>query len=271
MGRRGCCWLHLDLQQTTFVPGPQGTDSFHYSMSSSLRLGDQRQPMRRQADLRETRQERTKYLGILGHRAAELRLIERDQEGSAVYCSPFSLTALECHHPANSFMMSLFFKKNKNLRFTLPPRPLDALDWIWEARDQHGLYIHPCLAFIHNRASGYGIASGTGTRLKEGTVVARIPKTCIMSPRTTHVPLRAILETVEWPAIVKLALVFLYEFWLKKASRFAGYNAIFYGKEGELVVPDVPRLWSNEDKTYLAGTEIEDRREDSDVCSSPDI
>ena len=167
--------------------------------------------------------------------------------------------------------MSIFFKMDKNLRFAHPPRPLDAFDWIWEARDQHGLYIHPYLAFIHNSNSGYGIASATGTRLKEGTVVARIPKTCVMSPRTTHVPLRAVLATVDWPAIVKLALVFLYEFWLKKASRFAGYNAIFYGKEGELVVPDVPRLWSNEDKTYLAGTEIEDRREDSDVCSSPDI
>jgi hypothetical protein len=146
-----------------------------------------------------------------------------------------------------------------------PPNKLDALNWIWDTGDQCGLYIHPHLAFIHNRESGYAIATVVATRLKQGTVVARIPKTCIMSPRTTHVPLRAILETVDWPAIVKLALVFLYEFWLNKASRFAGYNMIFYGEDGGLVVPDVPRLWTKEEKVYLGGTEIADRKGDSDV------
>jgi hypothetical protein len=147
-----------------------------------------------------------------------------------------------------------------------PVRKLDALDWIWDARDQYGLYIHPSLAFIHNETSGYAVATATTKLLKKGTVVARIPKSCIMSPRTTHVPLRAVLETVDWPAIVKLALVFLYEFRLKKASRFAGYNMLFCDEDGGLVVPDVPRLWSHEDKTYLGGTEIADRNGNSDVC-----
>jgi hypothetical protein len=145
------------------------------------------------------------------------------------------------------------------------PRKLDALNWIWDARDQYGLYIHPSLAFIHNKTSGYAVATATTKPLKKGTVVARIPKSCIMSPRTTHVPLRAVLETVDWPAIVKLALVFLYEFWLKKASRFAGYNMLFCDEDGGLVVPDVPRLWSQENRAYLAGTEIADRNGDSDV------
>jgi len=147
-----------------------------------------------------------------------------------------------------------------------PVNKLDALNWIWDARDQYGLYIHPHLAFIHTHTGGYAVATASTKPLKEGTVVARIPKSCIMSPRTTHVPLRTVLGTVDWPPVVKLALVFLYEFWLKKASRFAGYNMLFDdGKDG-LVVPDVPRLWSQEDKAYLAGTEIADRKGASDVC-----
>ena len=215
------------------------------------------------------------YLGIFHPLVKRVTLNEGAEMigGGLVFSDshPVAFTTFACHLLAKNVTMSIFFNKDKNLRFTRPHRPLDAFDWIWEARDQHGLYIHPFLAFIHNGTSGYGIASATGTRLKEGSVVARIPKTCIMSPRTTYVPLRAVLTTVDWPAIVKLALVFLYEFWLKKASRFAGYNAIFCGKEGELVVPDVPRLWKHEDKVYLAGTEIEDRRGDSDVCPSPDV
>lgn len=123
--------------------------------------------------------------------------------------------------------------------------------WLEERRFQ-GLYLHPCLTFIHHPRWQYGIgAYFAGNRLTDGTVVARIPKEFILSVRTTSSHnLRTALELENIKGILGLSIAYIYESCRKKESPFYGYLSCF-------ACPDVPRLWTDDQRDLLAGTEID--------------
>jgi hypothetical protein len=123
--------------------------------------------------------------------------------------------------------------------------------WLEERRFQ-GLYLHPCLTIIHHPGWHYGIgARFLGNLLTDGTVVARIPKEFILSIRTTSSHnLRAALELENIEGILGLTVVYIYESCRKKESPFYGYLSCF-------ACPDVPRLWTDDQRELLTGTEID--------------
>lgn len=123
--------------------------------------------------------------------------------------------------------------------------------WLEERRFQ-GLYLHPCLAIIHHPRWQYGIgAYMVGNLLTDGTVVARIPKEFILSIRTTSSHnLRAALELESIKGILGLTIAYIYESCRTKESPFYGYLSCF-------TCPDVPRLWTDDQRVLLSGTEID--------------
>ena len=123
--------------------------------------------------------------------------------------------------------------------------------WLEERRFQ-GLYLHPCLAIINHPRWQYGIgASFVGNLLTDGTVVARIPTEFILSIRTTSSHnLRDALDLENMKGMLGLTIVYIYESCRKKESPFYGYLSCF-------ACPDVPRLWTDDQRSLLTGTEID--------------
>jgi hypothetical protein len=121
--------------------------------------------------------------------------------------------------------------------------------WLTERKSQ-GLYLHPSLAFIHNPRWQYGVGAYTTTDLKAGTTVVKVPKQFILSVRTvSNYILRKLLQTDEFPRIIGLTIAYVYESSKKEESPFHGYLSSFS-------LPDVPKLWNEEEKRWLDGTEI---------------
>ena len=123
--------------------------------------------------------------------------------------------------------------------------------WLEERRFQ-GLYLHPGLTIIHHPRWQYGIGAYlVGNLLTDGTVVARIPKEFILSIRTTSSHnLRAALELENIKGVLGLTIVYIYESCRKGESPFYGYLSCF-------ACPDVPRLWTDDQRILLTGTEID--------------
>ena len=132
--------------------------------------------------------------------------------------------------------------------------------WVEQHRF-HGLQLHSSLAFMHNDQWKYGVgAHFTGHTLPKGTVVARIPKSFILSIRTVSSrKLRTALDLDNMTGIVGLTIAYLYESSMRENSPFHGYLSCFS-------FPDVPRLWGDNEKRLLKSTEIERSGGLSTVC-----
>lgn len=122
--------------------------------------------------------------------------------------------------------------------------------WLTERKSQ-GLFLHPSLAFIHNPRWQYGVGAYTTSDLKAGTTVVKVPKQFILSARTvSNYALRKLLQTDEFPRIIALTIAYVYESHKNEESPFHGYLSSFS-------LPDVPKLWKEEEQLWLRGTEID--------------
>jgi hypothetical protein len=133
----------------------------------------------------------------------------------------------------------------------LPPELCQYNLWNWIIDSESGgIYLHPSLTIMYNPAWKYGIGAASTVGLQKDTVVARIPKSHILSIRTcTHDLLRHVLGFVKFDGIVGLTLAYMYESTRKEQSHFAPYLAMFN-------LPDVPRIWRERERAYLVGTEV---------------
>jgi len=114
-----------------------------------------------------------------------------------------------------------------------------------------GFWMHPSLCFRYSHGSGYGVAAHQTSGLKEGEIIARIPKRLILCVQNCSNRLLAQhLIDSNMTDIVGLTMVFLYEGSLSEESPFHYYLR-------SLRLPDVPRLWENEERRVLKGTEID--------------
>ena len=121
--------------------------------------------------------------------------------------------------------------------------------WLDE-RKYAGIYVHPGITFAIHPDFGFFVASFNPTGLDEGTVVARIPKTYVMSTRTVSNPaMTEAILSADFNRLIRLTVAFMYELSLQEDSGFFGYFQ-------SINIPDVPRLWSDEDRRLLEGTEI---------------
>lgn len=119
--------------------------------------------------------------------------------------------------------------------------------------------MHPSLSFRYSRQSGYGIAAHQTSGLKEGEIIARIPRRLILSVENcSNRQLAQHLIDANMTDIVGLTMVFLYECSLLEESPFHYYLSSFR-------IPDVPRLWDKEERRVLNGTEIDTHGEMSMV------
>jgi hypothetical protein len=123
--------------------------------------------------------------------------------------------------------------------------------WILDHRAD-GMWLHPSLGWHRSRAYGGGINSIDTLNLDKGTVVAKIPKSLILSRRTvTNSVFRDfVLPHLHEPPIVVLAIAYLHELTKKRESHFYPYL-------DSLPVPNVPWTWTAEERELLKGTEVE--------------
>jgi hypothetical protein len=122
--------------------------------------------------------------------------------------------------------------------------------WLRE-RERDGIYLHPSLSLLYNPEWKYGIGAATTVALEKGTVVARIPKSLILSPRTvTNHLLRDILVARDMTGIVGLTIAYIFEVCRMEDSPFGGYLVT-------MTFPKVPRAWRREEKEILKGTEVD--------------
>lgn len=133
----------------------------------------------------------------------------------------------------------------------VPTEPFSDFDnWLFSHKFD-GLYLHSSLSPIHNPLWTYGLGAHTTRDLTAGTVVARIPKQCMLSVRTvSNDVLRDALQSEEdVQGIVGLTIAYIYENCKLEESPFHGYLTSFQ-------FPDVPRFWRADEKLLLKGTEI---------------
>jgi hypothetical protein len=123
--------------------------------------------------------------------------------------------------------------------------------WIAE-RKTKGIFFHPSLAWISSaKMFGHGVGAFTTINLKAGTTILKVPKTLILSVRTvSNQTVRSILSGENFRNVIGLAIAYLHETCKGEESPFFGYLSCF-------TLPDVPRLWPDEDKLLLRGTQIQ--------------
>jgi hypothetical protein len=122
--------------------------------------------------------------------------------------------------------------------------------WLYERR--MGFYLHPCLAFMYlPKIEGYGVGIWSPIDLPKGLIIAKISRDWILSVRTVdNEELRAALVKHDFVNMIGLTIVYIYESLKSHQGRFYGYLTCFS-------VPDVPRLWSDDEKGLLEGTDID--------------
>ena len=131
-------------------------------------------------------------------------------------------------------------------------------DWIKKGK-AHRVYISDSLVFARNPQWGNGIVCIAPEGLKKGHVVVKMPKTQCLTTRTVSSPeLRKLLLDGNFDHITRLTLAYIYECSLRETSQWWGYLSC-------VTVPDVPRLWGDEEKAVLIGTDVEDLTFDFDV------
>ena len=130
----------------------------------------------------------------------------------------------------------------------------DALNslWMYINHNRHkGLKLHPSLTFMFNKKWRYGVGAFTTVNLVANTVVAQIPKSCILSVRTVSNPmLRDLLQSRNLGGLVGLTIAYIYESCQGKSSPFYDYISCF-------TYPDIPKLWKSDEKALLKGTDLE--------------
>ena len=130
--------------------------------------------------------------------------------------------------------------------------------WIQLCRPQ-GVYLDERLVFAHNPKWGNGIAALSPWCIEERTVVVKMPKSHCLTTRTVSSPeLRDLLEHPDFDPVTGLTIAYIYECLLDRGSGWYGYLSC-------MSLPDVPRLWEDEEKAWLKGTEVEDQTFDMDV------
>jgi len=124
-------------------------------------------------------------------------------------------------------------------------------EWLFN-RKYEGFYLHPSLAFMYlPKIEGYGVGIWAPLDLSEGEVVAKIPKSWILSVRTvSNEELKIALVKHYFVNMIGLTIAYIYESGRKNQSPFYGYLTCFS-------VPDVPRLWSDHERALLEGTDID--------------
>jgi len=130
--------------------------------------------------------------------------------------------------------------------------------WLYERR--MGFYLHPCLAFMYlPKIEGYGVGIWSPIDLPKGLVIAKISKDWILSVRTVgNEELRAALVKHDFVNMIGLTIVYIYESLQSHKSLYNGrFKGRFYGYLTCFSVPDVPRLWSDDEKGLLGGTDID--------------
>jgi|SRR5277367_110518 len=131
-------------------------------------------------------------------------------------------------------------------------------EWI-ENRKLHGVYLNDHLVFAHNPNWGNGIVALTQWGILRGTVVVKMPKKYCLTTRTvSSTKLREFLEHPVFDPITGLTIAYIYECLLDQESGWYGYLSC-------MSLPDVPRLWEDEEWAWLKGTEAEDQTFDFDV------
>ena len=129
-------------------------------------------------------------------------------------------------------------------------KELLAFDKWLRKRGGHQIYMHPGLCYKINNKKGFGIGARDIADLKKETVIFRIPRIMILSVRQcTNPDLTEYLMREGLVDLLGLTIVFLYECGLGKYGFYHEYLQCFR-------VPDVPRLWSEEEKATLAACEI---------------
>jgi len=131
-------------------------------------------------------------------------------------------------------------------------------EWI-ENRKPHGVYLDERLAFALNPKWGKGIVALSPWYIESRTVVVKMPKNYCLTIRTVSSPeLRNLLCHPHFDPVTGLTIAYIYECLLDRESEWFGYLSC-------MSLPDVPRLWEDEEKAWLKGTEAEDQTFDFDV------
>ncbi|KTW29185.1 hypothetical protein T552_01142 [Pneumocystis carinii B80] len=107
------------------------------------------------------------------------------------------------------------------------------------------IYIHSGIK-LGKRDDGFFVY--TEKMLKKNTIILKVPKNAILSPKTSL--LSHLLDITKIPSILCLCIVYMYEKSLGQKSPWYGYLQIMPDKV------DIPKLWNHE-KNWLKGTEIE--------------
>ncbi|GAA5949970.1 hypothetical protein JCM3765_007754 [Sporobolomyces pararoseus] len=129
----------------------------------------------------------------------------------------------------------------------------------WLAQNQ--VYLDPRLAIDQSRPSSTRIVVGASSSLPPNETVARIPKSCILSRRTSslskftqQVPGQLLLQLESLTPPLQLSVHVLYEIAIASRSKWYGY---FANCPKEIV--DIALLWEleGEAQKWIGGTELE--------------
>jgi hypothetical protein len=145
-------------------------------------------------------------------------------------------------------------------------RPLHQLQsWMHQHRFD-GVWLHPNLNFARSEVFGGHVVAINPWCLKAGTVVARIPKNLCLTVRSLPDFIgNKLRDNEDIDPVVALTIAYMYERVKGKYSKWFKYLNSF-------TVPDVPRLWLDEEQAWLQGTEIADQTFEADVLShSPSL
>jgi len=145
---------------------------------------------------------------------------------------------------------------------TSTPTPHEAFKFLRQWVDAHrrsGVYLDQNLVFAHDPQWGNGFVALTPWGIPADTTVVKMPKSHCLTARTVNSPqLRELLRSSQFDPVTAMTIAYMYE------CR-PDYNSPWSGYLGCLSLPDVPRLWVDEEKAWLKGTDIEDQTFDFDV------
>jgi len=152
----------------------------------------------------------------------------------------------------------LEYHKLKNADETLPPEVATALEQFRTfIRTQQIKYpdfwLHKNCEVIWQPGSGFGIGLRSIEGLHKGKPLASIPKNIVLCMHTVSEPnWRKVFETYgkHMHGMIAIAFAYVLESARGDESPFAGYLKCFS-------LPDVPRLWEDDEKEILRGTECD--------------
>ncbi|CCG82573.1 Uncharacterized protein C16C6.01c [Taphrina deformans PYCC 5710] len=117
----------------------------------------------------------------------------------------------------------------------------------WLKSSEQGIKLHPSLKIrCHTDGTGYGVFSTAD--IVEDTVIMEVPKSSLLSPRTTGIS--NVLDSADLEPMISCCLAYLYERSKGPESPWHAYIQVCPS-----VVP-ISKIWSKQDQSILRGTEV---------------